>query len=88
MREKSSALPDVSALSTEATQKLVHELHVHQIELEMQNQNCAETRREFGESLNRYQDLYDFAPVGYVTVDTKGIVSEANLTATRSIGFR
>jgi two-component system cell cycle sensor histidine kinase/response regulator CckA len=86
LQEKSSVHPDVSTLPTSELQKLVHELEVHQIELEMQNEEMLRTQRELGESLNRYQDLYDFAPVAYVTLDTKGIVREANLTAVGLLG--
>jgi two-component system, cell cycle sensor histidine kinase and response regulator CckA len=86
LQEKSSVHPDVSTLPTEELQKLVHELEVHQIELQMQNEELLRTQRELGESLNRYQDLYDFAPVAYVTLDTKGIVREANLTAVGLLG--
>ena len=86
LQEKSSVHPDVSTLPTAELQKLVHELEVHQIELEMQNEEMLRTQRELGESLNRYQDLYDFAPVAYVTLDTKGIVREANLTAVGLLG--
>ena len=86
LQEKPSAHPDVSTLPTEELQMLVHELEVHQIELQMQNEELLRTQRELAESLNRYQDLYDFAPVAYVTLDTKGIVREANLTAVGLLG--
>ncbi len=86
LQEKPSAHPDVSTLPTEELQMLVHEIEVHQIELQMQNEELLRTQRELGESLNRYQDLYDFAPVAYVTLDTKGIVREANLTAVGLLG--
>jgi len=86
MQEKAIDSPDVSTLPTQELQKLVHELEVHQIELQMQNEEMLRTQRELRESLNRYQDLYDFAPVAYVTLDTKGIVREANLTAVGLLG--
>ena len=67
--------------------KLIHELQVHQIELEMQNEELNRTREEVEEVLAKYTDLYDFAPVGYLTFDEKGLISELNLTAARLLGM-
>jgi PAS domain S-box-containing protein len=62
-------------------------LQVHQIELEMQNEELSLAKTAIEESRARFSDLYDFAPVGYVTIDDKGIVLEANLTVSRLTGF-
>ena len=67
--------------------KLIHELQVHQIELEMQNEELKRAREEVEEVLAKYTDLYDFAPVGYLTFDEKGLISELNLTAARLLGI-
>jgi PAS domain S-box-containing protein len=66
--------------------KLVHELQAHQIELEMQNEELRRAQEIITEAGNRYADLYDFAPVGYVTLDPQGIIVEVNLTGARLLG--
>lgn len=73
---------------TEAeTMRLLHELQVHQVELEMQNAELQEARDRVESLLETYTDLYDFAPVGYVSVDEQGAILEVNLTAASLFGI-
>jgi PAS domain S-box-containing protein len=68
-------------LSHEAMRKMVHELQVHKIELEMQNEELRHTQAELDSARSRYFDLYDLAPVGYCTICENGLIIEANFTA-------
>jgi diguanylate cyclase (GGDEF)-like protein/PAS domain S-box-containing protein len=61
--------------------KLLHELHVHQIELELQNHELRQAQTELEASRILYRDLYDLAPIGYCTLDDHGIILQANLSA-------
>jgi PAS domain S-box-containing protein len=67
--------------------KLVHELQVHQIELEMQNEELRNSRKELEELHEKYYDLYNFAPVGYFTLDATTAVTEVNVTGADLLGF-
>jgi PAS domain S-box-containing protein len=76
----------LSAQTPEAIEQIFHELRVHQIELEMQNEELRTAQAEIEAGRARYFDLYDLAPVGYVTVSEKGLLLEANLTVTTLLG--
>ncbi len=67
-------------------QRLFHELQVHQIELEMQNAELRRAREEVETVLEEYTELYDFAPVGYFTLDRNGDIRRVNLTGASLLG--
>jgi len=69
------------------TLRLLHELQVHQVELEMQNEELIAARSEVEAVLERYTDLYDFAPVGYFTLDRDGIIRQVNITGAILLGI-
>ncbi len=73
--------PGLEAISPEDIRRLIHELRVHQIELEMQNEELRHTHYDLEIAHARYFDLYDMAPVGYITLNPDGIIQEMNLTA-------
>lgn len=68
------------------TNEFLHELRVHQIELEMQNEALRQAQVALETSRAHYVELYDFAPVGYLTVTSEGIIVELNLTAAKLFG--
>jgi diguanylate cyclase (GGDEF)-like protein/PAS domain S-box-containing protein len=69
------------AFSPEETLRILHELQVHQIELQMQNEEMGRAQAELDSARARYFDLYDLAPIGYCTLSDHGLIMEANLTA-------
>ena len=78
---------DVAAMPVKDVQQLVHELQVHQIELEMQNEELRRTQVDLEAARDRYVDLYDFSPAGHLTLDTHGTIVEANLRVGTLLGI-
>lgn len=77
---------DIEKLTPAEIMQALHELQVHQIELEVQNEDLKQTQAALNLSRTRYFNLYDLAPVGYLTIDAKGIIEEANLAVTQLVG--
>lgn len=91
LRERAEILlrmePDQqTSLPTVEVQKLIHELNVHQIELEIQNEELRQAQVELAQARDRFSDLYDFAPIGYLTLDKQGQILEVNLAGASLLG--
>jgi len=73
--------------STKDLATLIQDLEIHQVELEAQNEELRRSQIETEEARRKYSDLYDFAPIGYFTLDAKGVIVEANLTGAALLGL-
>lgn len=73
--------------SEDLVYELIYELNVHSVELEMQNEELRRSHIDLEESRNRYIELYEFAPVGYLTLTSEGLIVEINLTAAALLGM-
>src|SRR5262249_12677537 len=78
---------DVNGMSSDDLKSAIHELHVHQIELEMQNEQLRISHVEVERARERYVELFDSAPVGYLTLNKHGIIAQANLTSVSMLGL-
>jgi PAS domain-containing protein len=90
LREKAEAM--VASVSpeemrTKPAEMLLHELLVHKIELEMQNEELQRNHTALAEARDRYRDLYDFAPAGYIVLDSAERIAEINLTGAALLGI-
>ena len=77
---------DISTPTREGLAYVVQELRVHEVELEMQNEELRRAQLELDDQRQKYFDLFDLAPVGYLTISSKGMVADANLTAAALLG--
>ena len=92
LRQKAEALlrnrqvkVDLSADPSDST-KLIYELEVHQIELQIQNEELLQSRLEVQIEAERFMELYDFSPTGYFTLSKSGDILEINLSGARILG--
>jgi signal transduction histidine kinase/ActR/RegA family two-component response regulator len=85
LKDRQSKKPPNQADADDKRQ--LHELEVHQIEMEMQNEELLDSRTAMEALLEKYTDLYDFAPVGYLTLDRGGVIREANLAGASLLGI-
>ncbi|MDH3601865.1 MAG: GGDEF domain-containing protein, partial [Candidatus Tectomicrobia bacterium] len=73
-----SSREDITQLSVEAINALIHELRVHQIELQLQNEELLQARQDTEAERDRFAELYDSVPVGCLTLDRQDVILEAN----------
>jgi PAS domain S-box-containing protein len=91
LRERAETVLQASSaetptMSTTDVQALVQELNVHRIELEVQNEELRQAQIQLAEERDRFSDLYEYAPVGYLTLTIEGRILEANLAAASLLG--
>ena len=84
-----SLLHQLASSPSKATDalKLLHELQVHQVELDLQHDQMEQTRHELATELERYIELYDSAPIAYLTVEFSGKIIDGNFAAARLLGL-
>ncbi len=85
LRQRAEAFLDKHPETVQQTnwvdvKQLVQDLNIHQVELEMQNDELRKIQRKLEAAIDRYSDLYDFSPMGYMTISDRGFILEANLT--------
>jgi len=86
-RLQSQKPPANAPWSAQEAQRLLHELKVHQIELELQNEELRNSRAQAEAAVSRYTDIYDFAPVAYLTLKSNGVITQANFAGARLLGL-
>ena len=95
LRQRAEAMPRksdahspeyIESMTREETHRMLDELHLHQIELEMQNQALTAAQITLEASRDRFVDLYDYAPVGYLTLTDGGLIADINLTGAALLG--
>ncbi len=86
VRLVAEAEASLAASAGDEAQRLVHDLHLHQIELEIQNQDLRAAQSALEAARDDYAELYDFAPVGYLSLDPNGLIQKLNLTAAKLLG--
>ena len=86
LRERMAQVTDTQKNLPPEARKTLHDLQVHQIELEMQNEELRRAQTELVIAKDRYFDFYNLAPVGYITVNDKGLILEVNLTCATLLG--
>jgi PAS domain S-box-containing protein len=84
---KDATISPVGSNNASAEGRLLHELQVHQIELEMQNEELMRSKLEADQALAKYSDLYEFAPIGLFTLDTHCQILEVNLMGAMLLGM-
>jgi PAS domain-containing protein len=77
----------MAARSGVGSSRIAHELDVHQVELAMQKEELQRARADLEAGLERYNELYDFAPMGYLTIDHDGTIQKTNFVAARLLGM-
>ena len=87
LREKAEKVLQNQTNQSKSVDEVIYELRVHQIQLEMQNEELRKAQIELEDSRRQYFELYDLAPVGYLTVDGKGIIKRVNLTVADILGI-
>jgi PAS domain S-box-containing protein len=86
-RLQSQKPPANAPRSAHETQRLLHELQVHQVELELQNEELRNSRAQAEAAVSRYTDIYDFAPVAYFTLKSNGVITQTNFAGARLLGL-